>query len=112
MSIRLIDGVFLHYGYADLSFDPVFMDDAKCAETNEKSSFQFLFSSYREKFIENWPYFEYKNDHNSKNKNRKNLKFDFSFVSFILLKNLFFLLLADTLGKEGVPHVNCKYNQP
>ena len=25
-----------------LSFDPVFMDDAKCAETNEKSIFKFL----------------------------------------------------------------------
>ena len=26
-----------------LSFDPVFMDDAQCAETNEKSIFRFLF---------------------------------------------------------------------
>ena len=34
------------------------------------------FSRYGWNFIENLPYFEYKNDHNSKNR-----KFDFSFVS-------------------------------
>ena len=33
------------------------------------------------KCIENWCHFEYKNDHNSKNKNRKNRKFGFSFYS-------------------------------
>ena len=38
-----------------LSFDPVFMKVAECAETNEKSDFfDFYFSSYLEKFIENW----------------------------------------------------------
>ena len=26
-----------------LSFDPIFMEDAQCAETNEKSIFRFLF---------------------------------------------------------------------
>ena len=35
-----------------LSFDPVFMVDAQCAETNEKSISDFYFSSYHEKFIE------------------------------------------------------------
>ena len=39
------------------SFDPVFMDDAECAEYNEKRNkflFQFLFfESYHEKLIEN-----------------------------------------------------------
>ena len=49
-----------------------------------KKFFDFYFSSYRVKLIENWgddvkkcP----KNDQYSKNKNRKNLKFDFSFDS-------------------------------
>ena len=37
-----------------LSFDPVFIGDAQCAETNEKLISEFSFSSYREKFIENW----------------------------------------------------------
>ena len=37
-----------------LNFDPVFMDDAQCAETNEKSIYDFYFSIYREKLIENW----------------------------------------------------------
>ena len=31
-----------------LSFDPIFMEDAQCAETNEKSIFRFLFLSYHE----------------------------------------------------------------
>ena len=35
-------------------FDPVFISDAQCAETSEKSIFDFYSSSYREKFIENW----------------------------------------------------------
>ena len=37
-----------------LSFDPVFMDDALCAETNEKSIFRFLFLELLWQFIENW----------------------------------------------------------
>ena len=37
-----------------LSFDSVFMVHAQCAETNEKSISDINFSSYREKFIENW----------------------------------------------------------
>ena len=41
----------------------------------------YIFLSYEWKFVENWPYFEYKNDHNSKNKNRKNLIHDFYFDS-------------------------------
>ena len=51
-----------------LSFDPIYMEDAQFAESNEKQFSDFYFSSYREKFIENWdddvtkwP----KNDHNS-----------------------------------------------
>ena len=34
--------------------DPVLMCDAQCAETNQKSIFDFYLSSYREKFNENW----------------------------------------------------------
>ena len=41
----------------------------------------FYFSSYREKLIENWGDFWYKNDHNSKTKKRENLEFDFCFDS-------------------------------
>ena len=40
-----------------LSFDTVLMDDAECAEQNEKNNKKFsdfYFSCYREKFIENW----------------------------------------------------------
>ena len=37
-----------------LSFDPIFMEDAQCAETNEKSIFPFLFFELSGKFIENW----------------------------------------------------------
>ena len=51
------------------------MKDAECAETNEKSIFDFYFSSYGN------PKFSMKFHDNSKNKNRKNLKYDFSFVS-------------------------------
>ena len=52
--------IHLHIRGADMetapppfSFDPVFMDDAKCAETNEKSIFLFLFFELSGKFIEN-----------------------------------------------------------
>ena len=37
-----------------LSFDPVFMEDAQCAETNEKLIFRFIFFELSWKFIENW----------------------------------------------------------
>ena len=37
-----------------LSFDPTVMKDAQCAETNEKSIFQFLFFELSWKFMENW----------------------------------------------------------
>ena len=37
-----------------LRFDAVFMGDAQCTETNEKSISDFYFSSYREKIIDNW----------------------------------------------------------
>ena len=30
------------------------MEDAQCAETNKKRFYDFYFSSYHEKFIENW----------------------------------------------------------
>ena len=59
-------------------FDSVFMKDAEYVETNEKSYFRFFLFLFFElwwKCIENWPYFEYKNDHNSKNENRKHYLF-------------------------------------
>ena len=65
-----------------LSFDLVFMDDAECTEYNKKRnkfSSNFFFSSYCEKCIENCSDKD-KNDHNVKNKMRKNEKFDFSFA--------------------------------
>ena len=62
-------------------FSPVLMKDAECAKSNKKSIFLFLFFELSLKFIENWGDFQYKNDLNSKNKNLKNLKFDFSFDS-------------------------------
>ena len=43
--------------------------------------FWFFFFELSWKCIENWPYFDYKNGHSSKNKNRKNLKLGFSFYS-------------------------------
>ena len=61
-----------------------------------KKTCDIFFQSDGWKFIENWPYFGYKNDPNSKNKNRK---IDFSFVSahfayfmwiWTLLKKLYF----------------------
>ena len=36
-----------------LSFDPIFMEGAQCAESNEKQFFDFFFSSYHEKLIVN-----------------------------------------------------------
>ena len=63
--------------------DQIYMQKyAIWAETNEKSILRFLFSELWWKFIENWPYFEHKNDHNSKNKNRKNHISDFNFPSY------------------------------
>ena len=67
-----------------ISFDPSSMKDTECAEYNKKNNkhfSDFYFSSYRENFIENcgaecW---RHKNDHNSKNKIGKNLKFLFFF---------------------------------
>ena len=49
-----------------LSFDTVFTNDAQCAETNEISIFRAM---------------GYKNNHDLKNINMKNYKFDFSFDS-------------------------------
>ena len=43
-----------------LSFYPIFMGDAECAETNEKSIFRFLFYELSWKFIENWVIFSTK----------------------------------------------------
>ena len=57
------------------------MKDVECVDQSgkiNKKFYDFYFSSYGRKFIENWGNFEYKNDHNSKNKNQK---FDFSFYS-------------------------------
>ena len=65
-----------------LSFDSVFMDDVECAEYNEKRTkflFQFLFFELSWKIHWKLEWRGHKNDHNAKNKNRKNLKFDFSF---------------------------------
>ena len=61
-----------------LSVACVLMKDVQCAELNEKLVFQFSFFELSLKFVENWDSFEYKNDHNLKNKNRK---IEFSFVS-------------------------------
>ena len=36
-----------------VSFDPVFMKDAECAETNKKSIFRFMFFELSWKFSEN-----------------------------------------------------------
>ena len=58
---------------------PIFMKDAHSAESNEKSYFRF--SSYGRFCTENsWKIanFECKNDHISKNRNRKLLKIDYS----------------------------------
>ena len=62
-----------------LSFDPVFMDDAQCAETNEKLIFRFLFFESWSFLYSKLPIFDEFFDHNSKNKNRKNLKIGSSF---------------------------------
>ena len=51
--------------------------------------YDFFFFELSWKFIENWGVFEYKNNHNSKNKNRK---IDFSFVSV-----------------QHIPHHSCKF---
>ena len=56
----------------------IYRKDAQWAETNEKSTLRFLFL-YREKFIENRG--QKKKDHNSKNKNRKDLKLDLTIDS-------------------------------
>jgi len=61
--------------YAPLSSDPVFMDDAQCAVTYEKSTFRCLFFELSGKIHRK---LGYKNDNNSKN---KNLKLDLSFDS-------------------------------
>ena len=61
-----------------LSFAPVLMKDAQCAESNEKNQFsEYYFTSCRENSLKIGS-FEYKNSHNSENKNQKT---DFSFVS-------------------------------
>ena len=46
------------------------MDDAQCAEMNVKSIFRIII-----KIHQKLRWFEYNNDHNSKNENRKNLVF-------------------------------------
>ena len=58
----------------------------------------FYFSSYRLKFIENWGHFEYKNNHNSKNKNRKKRKIVFSFISAHCVS---FMKVGSKLGGGG-----------
>ena len=57
-----------------LRIGQIFMKDAEYAETKQKSYFRFLFFKLWGKFIENWPFFEGKNDHNSRD---KNLNIDF-----------------------------------
>ena len=52
-----------------LSFDPVSMDDAQCAETNFRVFIKNYINEYKT---------DQKSDHNSKN---KNLQFYFSFAS-------------------------------
>ena len=69
-----------------LSFDPTFSfdpKDAQCAETNKKH-FSDLIIRVIVKIHRKLTIFRIKmtkNDHNSKNKNRTNLKFDVSFDS-------------------------------
>ena len=58
-----------------LSFDPVLTDDAQCAETNETPIFRVI--GYKK----NWSTKMTKNNHNLKNINGKNQKFDFSINS-------------------------------
>ena len=75
-TVDYLTKIFPNLGYADspLCFDPVSMDDGECAEqyqkNNEKNS-DFYFSTYREKFVENWgddvkklPYLKKKNPKN------------------------------------------------
>ena len=77
------------------------MDDAE-SEKYIKKFFDLYFSSYREKFIENWGddvTKMNKNDHNSKNKYRQNLKFDCSLVQPIgdlscKFNHFFFMILT------------------
>ena len=63
---------FLAFSQLKIRADPValsgqiIMKDAECAEMNEKRNnffLRFLFFDYGWKLIENWLYFEYKNDH-------------------------------------------------
>ena len=61
------------------------MNDAERAEMNEKSILRFLFFELSWKFIENWGDLSIKmtkNNHNSKNENRKIKKFDFYISSY------------------------------
>ena len=99
------------------------MKDAKCAETIQKSVFWFLrflgfeiWSFFYSKLVNFSINFEYKIDHNSKNKSRKNRKIDlllriFS-VNFTIFEWLVFFLVGDTLENTGVSPVNCIHNQP
>ena len=64
------------------------MKDAQCAESNEKSIFRFFpIFNFRVfvKIHRKLGWFEYKNDHNSKNKNRKKFESWF-FIRFSTLR--------------------------
>ena len=99
------------------------MEDAECAETNEKSIIHFLWflvfeiwSFLYSKVVNFSMNFEYKIDHNSKNKNGK-IDFIYSFQLFALLFCKFghfrkFFFLSVTHENPGVSPVTCKYNQP
>ena len=75
-------------GYADppFSFSPIIMKDAKCVESNEKSIFRFLFFELSWKFHQKLGCFEYNNNHNSKNKNRKLICYSFQHIPHLSYK--------------------------
>ena len=76
-----------------LSFDPVFMDDAQCAETNENSIFRFfryLFFKLSWKFIENWG----------------DLSTKMTITRKIKIGNIWNLIF---LSIQLIPHLSCKF---
>ena len=75
-----------------ISFDPIFMEDAQCAEMNEKSTFQFLFFELSWKIHRKLGTKITKNYHNSKNKIGK-------------IWNMIFLSIQHIL------HLSCKFDQ-
>ena len=71
-----------------LSLAPVLMKDAKCAESNEKSIFRFLFFKLLWKFIKNWRHLSTKKTITPK----------------IKIWNLIFLMI------QPIPDISCKFD--